>query len=118
VNACPQCQSEKLISVAQHYDVEVRKLSSDPEQLSKLAPPTRKASIHGFILAVLVWILMLIPFFASDRARWRDTIAVLVATLIWIAVYLRARKQDRILQADYQRELFCESCGWRGKPLE
>lgn len=111
MSACPACGAENWRSVQEVYETEVRLPEPDLERLARLAPPTSRASIHGFILAVLVWILLLIPFFASDRGRLRDTAAVAAAVALWIWLYRRARRQDRALREAYAGRKCCAQCG-------
>ena len=111
MTACAHCGSERLQPVHEAYEVEVRRQDPDLELLQTLAPPTRRASIHGFILGILVWILLLIPFFASDRARIRDTVGTLVLVLVWVWIFRRARKQDAALTVAYKARTRCTECG-------
>ena len=111
MTACAHCGSEHWQPVHEAYDLEVRRQDPDLELLHNLAPPTRRASIHGFILGTLIWVLMLIPFFASDRARIRDTGLTLALVLLWVWLFLRARKQDVALTAAYKARARCAECG-------
>ena len=112
MKTCPRCQSERLVLQQERYDEEVRKADPDLDLLERIAPPTRRASIHGFILAVLVWISGLAPFFAPEGKMLRTAIPLVLLTLVWIPVFLRARKQDRALLAAYQAREVCEECGF------
>ena len=111
MSPCSHCGSERWQPIHEVYEVEVRRQDPDLELLHQLAPPTRRASIHGFILGILVWILMLIPFFASDRARLRDTGVTFGFVLLWVWIFLRARRQDVALGAAYQARRRCLECG-------
>ncbi len=112
MKACPRCESMNLVPVQERYDVEVRKADPDLDLLERIAPPTRRASIHGFILAVLVWITGLAPFFAPEGRMLRTSLPFVVLTLVWIPVFLRARKRDRTLLAEYSAKEVCGECGW------
>ncbi|HEU4952136.1 MAG TPA: hypothetical protein VFT46_09280 [Holophagaceae bacterium] len=110
--ACPQCGSEILGSVAAHYEAEVRKPDADPQALDPLAPPSRKAILHGVIFGFFIWLGVLAPFFAPEGAALRSSAPLWILALIWLPLFLRARRQDRVTQAAYHARRFCESCGW------
>lgn len=112
MRTCPRCQSDRIVPQQERYDEEVRKADPDLDLLDRIAPPTRRASIHGFILAVLVWITGLAPFFAPEGRLLRTTVPLVVLTLGWIPVFLHARKRDRELLAEYRAKEVCEECGW------
>lgn len=112
MTACPTCGTE-LRPLPELYEVEVRKVDGDPERLGRLAPPTNRAAIHGFILAVLVWMSLLVPFFVVNHF-WRATGTIWGLTLLWIPVFLRARAKDRRLRAAYAARSGCPGCGWTG----
>lgn len=112
MKACPQCGSGILDTVAAHYDAEVRKPGADPIELDRLAPPHRKASVHGFILAVLLWIGGLAPFFAPQGAVLRTSGPFWVLALVWIPIFLKSRKGDAQRLEAYRRRAHCPSCGW------
>lgn len=110
MTACPAC-GHGLQPLAELYEVEVRKVDGDPERLGRLAPPTARAAIHGFILAVLVWMSLLVPFFVVNHF-WRACGSIWALTVIWIPVFLKARAKDRRLQAAYAARHGCPACGW------
>ena len=112
---CPQCGSEILSSVAVHYDEEVRKPGADPIELAPFAPPTKRASIWGFALAVWIWIMILTPAFAWEAPRRVLILIVLgqaFVCLLPLVLFLWARKRDRALTAEYDARKFCDHCGW------
>lgn len=111
MKACPHCQSDRLVFQHERYEDEVRKADPDLDLLGRIAPPTRRASIHGFILAVLVWIAGLTPFFASPGKLLRTSLPMAGLALLWIPIFLRARTRDRERLADYLRREVCEECG-------
>lgn len=111
MTACVQCGGEQWQPVHEAYDLEVRRPDPDLELLHRLAPPTRRASIHGFILGLLIWILLLIPFFASEQGRIRDTGVTLVFVLLWVWLFRRARRQDAQLLKAYRGRRRCAMCG-------
>ncbi len=110
MTGCPTCGSE-LRSLPELYEVEVRKVEADPERLGRLAPPSSRAAIHGFILAVLAWMSLLVPFFAVNHF-WRACGPIWGLTLIWIPLFLRARDRDRALGERHAARLGCAACGW------
>lgn len=107
---CPACGAEAVSPVADQYAVEVRRPDADPETCARLAPPTRRASIHGFILGTLVWISFLVPFFVVNHF-WRATGSIWALTLLWVPLFQHARNQDRKLLAAYQARRRCAACG-------
>jgi len=111
---CPQCGSSELKTLSTHYDVEVRRVGVEPAILATFAPPTRRASIHGFVLAVLVWISFLAPFFVAPERILRTVLMTLIPTLLWILIYRRARQYDQEQLGIYRSQWFCLACGWRG----
>ena len=114
MTACARCGADHWEAVLDAYEREVRRQDPDLELLQRLTPPTRRTSINGFILGTLIWILVLIPFFASDQARIRDTGVTLAFVLLWVWVFLRARKKDRQLQSAYRARVRCAQCGQEG----
>jgi hypothetical protein len=112
MEACPQCGSEILGSLAAHYDAEVRKPGADPRELDSWRPPHRKAVFHGFILAVLIWISGLAPFFAPQGAVLRTSGLFWLGSLIWIPIFFSARRSDAQRMAAYRKRSYCPTCGW------
>jgi hypothetical protein len=112
MKACPRCESASLVPIQERYDVEVRKADPDLDLLARIAPPTRRASIHGFILAVLVWIAGLAPFFAPPGGMLRTVLPLALLTLAWIPVFLHARRKDAERLADYRAREICDECGF------
>lgn len=110
---CPHCGADRWRPDAEAYEIEVRKREPDLDLLASLAPPTRRASIHGFLLGILVWILILVPFFAPEGALMRDTGVALVLVVLWIWLFRRARKKDKALLAAYLERRRCLECGLR-----
>lgn len=108
---CAHCGVDHWQPIHEAYDLEVRRQDPDLELLHQLAPPTRRASIHGFILGLLVWILLLIPFFAAEHARIRDTGVTLLFVLLWVWIFRRARKKDARLLNQYRARMRCADCG-------
>lgn len=115
MNRCPACGGETLAPVSEQYEQEVRKVDGDLDLLQRLAPPTRRASIHGFLLGLFVWLLILLPVFELDHGRpLRGTATAAVLTVVWIWVYLRARKQDAVRLKAYCARVRCAACGHEG----
>lgn len=110
--ACPQCGSEILGSVADHYLQEVRKPGADPRELDPLAPPARKAVLHGVIFGFLVWIGVLAPFFAPEGTALRTSVPIWILAVIWAPLFWRGRIHDRKAQAAYRARRYCSNCGW------
>ena len=113
--ACPQCGSEILSSVAEYYDQEVRKPNADPQVLDPLAPPSRKAVLHGVIFGFLVWLGFLSPFFAPEGTALRSSSPLWILVLIWAVLFWRARGQDKVTKAAYLARRYCANCGWYDK---
>lgn len=111
MSECPNCGSIEFEEVADQYKEEVRKGDPDLDLLARLAPPTSRASIHGFILGVLLWITLLAPFFAPEGMMLRTTLPFVVLSLIWVPLFLRARTTDHELLAAYRAKLICLNCG-------
>lgn len=110
--ACPQCGSELLTTVAGHYLREVRKPGADPQTLDPLAPPSRKAVLHGVLFGLFAWISLLAPFFAPEGQVIRTSGLFWVLALIWAPLFWRSRRQDRARRAAYEARRFCQNCGW------
>lgn len=110
MSACPACGAE-LQPIRKVYDAEVQREDAAPERLGALRPPTSRAAIHGFLLAVLVWMSLLVPFFVVNHF-WRACLSVWAITLLWIPLFVRARAKDRRLTATYDARLACGSCPW------
>lgn len=110
--ACPQCGSEILTTVAAHYMREVRKPGADPQVLDPLAPPSRKALLHGVIFGFFAWAGFLAPFFAPEGAMLRTSLPFWVLTVVWAPIFWIARARDRGTRADYEARAYCENCGW------
>ncbi len=110
--ACPQCGSEILIPVADHYLAEVRKPGADPQALDALAPPSRKMVLHGTLFGFFVWLGVLAPFFAPEGAMLRTSLPVWILAAIWAPLFWRARGQDRASRAAYAARRYCSTCGW------
>ncbi|MBS1766884.1 MAG: hypothetical protein JST05_05700 [Acidobacteria bacterium] len=110
--ACPQCGSEILVPVADHYLEEVRKTGADPRVLDAFAPPSRKAILHGVIFGFFVWIGVLAPFFAPIGQALRDSSPFWILAVIWFPIFWRARKADKVTRAAYDARRLCPSCGW------
>ena len=110
--ACPQCGSEILTSVAAHYAAEVRKPGADPQVLDPLAPPSRKAILHGVIFGFFAWAGVLAPFFAPEGTALRTAGPLWILAVVWFPFFMKARRQDKVTQAAYQARRFCENCGW------
>lgn len=111
MSECPNCGSIEFEEVADLYKEEVRKKDPDLDLLAKLAPPTSRGSIHGFILGVLIWITVLAPFFAPEGMMLRTTLPIALLALVWVPLFIRARKRDRELMAGYKSLMICKSCG-------
>lgn len=107
---CPACRNP-LKSLAELYAAEVEKVDADPERLGRLRPPTSRTAIHGFLLAVMVWMSGLVPFFAHGQF-WRTCLPVWILTAVWIEVFRRARAKDGRLRGEYDRRRGCGACGF------
>ncbi len=109
---CPECGSEILGRVADHYDEEVRKPGADPVELAPFAPPTERRKIHLFILAVLAWISLLVPFFAPEGYILRSSILPWILTVVWIPIFIRSKGTDAKALEEYRARRYCDHCGW------
>ncbi|HJV90461.1 MAG TPA: hypothetical protein VJ623_09165 [Holophagaceae bacterium] len=110
MSACPRCQSQ-LQPLPEVYEIEVRKVDVDLERLGRMTPPTSRSAIHGFIMGVLIWMSLLVPFFVVGHF-WRTCLPVWAATVLWVGLFVRARKQDRELKRVYGARQACAACGW------
>lgn len=110
--ACPQCGSEILVSVADHYLEEVRKPGADPQALDAFAPPSRKAVLHGVIFGFFAWAGFLAPFFAPEGQVLRTSAPFWILAAVWFPLFWRGRKTDRASRAAYEARRLCPSCGW------
>ncbi len=110
MNSCPNCGIE-LRRLPELYSAEVLKIDGDPDRLSRLAPPTNRAAIHGFIMGVLIWISLLVPFFVVNHF-WRSALPTWGLTLLWVWLFVRARARDRELRRAYEARRACLGCGW------
>lgn len=110
MNLCPRCQGA-LQSLPEVYALEVRKADADLERLGRLAPPTSRTAIHGFIMGILLWISFLVPFFVHGHF-WRAALPTWGVTLLWVWLFTRARARDRELKASYGKRQACAACGW------
>lgn len=108
---CPNCGSIEYVELFDLYREEVRKRDPDFELLGKVSPPTRRAIIHGFILSILFWILVLTPFFSPEGKVWRTTLPVAALAFAWIPIFLRAKRNDRERLAAYRAKRICTGCG-------
>ncbi len=111
MSACPTCGAIEFVEVSDHYAEEVRKADPDLDLLARIAPPTRRASIHGFIMGTLFWILLLAPFFAPEGKMFRTTLPIAVLALIWVPIFILARRKDKTLLAAYKAQQICSNCG-------
>ncbi|HJV21811.1 MAG TPA: hypothetical protein VJ570_03890 [Holophagaceae bacterium] len=110
MNACPRCQAE-LRPLPEVYEAEVLKMDADLERLARMAPPTSRAAIHGFIMGVLLWMSLLVPFFVVGHF-WRTCGPIWAATLLWVWLFVRARERDRELGRAHAARQACAACGW------
>lgn len=108
---CRNCGSLEFVELFDLYQEEVRKRDPDFELLGKVSPPTRRVVIHGFILGILVWILVLAPFFAPEGKILRTTLPIALLACAWIPIFLQARKEDRERLAAYKAKRICTNCG-------
>jgi hypothetical protein len=111
---CPNC-GELLHPIAEVYAREVQREDAPSDRLGRLCPPTSRSAIQGFVLGVLLWMSSLVPFFVVNHF-WRACLPLWLVTLIWVPVYLRARKKDARLKAVYEARYACFSCEWIEKP--
>lgn len=112
MRGCPACGAA-LRPLPELYAEEVRRVDGDPERLGRLAPPTNRSAIHGFIMGVLIWISLLLPFFVHSHF-WRAALPTWGVTLLWVGLFAGARGKDRRLQAAHARREGCPACGWIG----
>ncbi len=108
---CRNCGSLEFVELFDLYQEEVRKRDPDLDLLGKVSPPTRRAVIHGFILATLLWILLLAPFFAPEGNVLRTTLPIGLVAFSWVPVYIHARKKDRERLQSYKVQRICTNCG-------
>ena len=108
---CPNCGSIEFEELSDVYQEEVRKADPDLDLLGRISPPTHLANIHGFIMGILFWILLLAPFFAPDGMVWRTTLPIAAMAIAWVPIFLYARRKDRERLAAYKVRRICASCG-------
>lgn len=108
---CPNCGSIEFVELSDLYNEEVRKADPDLDLLGRISPPTHLASIHGFIMAVLFWMLMLVPFFAPEGRVLRTTLPFVVLAILWVPIFFYARRKDRARLAAYKAQRICTGCG-------
>ena len=108
MSACPNCGAIEFVGLSDHYDEEVRKADPDLDLLTRIAPPTRRASIHGFIMGVWFWILMLAPFFAPEGKMVRTCIPIAIAALAWVPIFIFARTISRA-RASVSASRYCRT---------
>lgn len=108
---CPTCGSIEFVELFDLYQEEVRKRDPDLDLLGKISPPTRRGVIHGFVLAILLWILFLTPFFAPSGKIMRTTLPMAVLACAWVPIFFYARRKDRERLAAYKDKRICTSCG-------
>jgi hypothetical protein len=101
-----------LVSQAELYRFEVKKIDRDPRWLTTIAPPTLRASIHLFILGFLVWISIIYPAFAFDLKRplVRDYSIILAVTGLWFFIWRSAKREDQKRLKKYESVLICSTC--------
>lgn len=107
---CLNCGSIEFVELADLYNEEVRKADPDLALLGRIAPPTRRASIHGFIMGILFWILLLAPFFAPEGKFLRTTLPIAALAISWVPIFFHARKQDRERLVAYKAQRICANC--------
>lgn len=108
---CANCGSIEFVELSDLYHQEVRKADPDLDLLARISPPTRLTSIHGFIMVVLFWMLLLVPFFAPEGRVLRTTLPFAVLAVAWVPIFLYARRKDRERLAAYKARRICTSCG-------
>lgn len=107
---CPTCGTDTQPLPAL-YALEVVKVEADLDRLGRLAPPTSRSAVHGFIMGILLWISLLVPFFVVNHF-WRAALVTWGVTALWVGLFVRARRQDRALRARYEARVGCPACGW------
>jgi hypothetical protein len=107
---CPNCGSIEFVELSDLYNEEVRKADPDLELLGRISPPTHLASIHGFIMGILFWILLLAPFFAPEGKILRTALPIAALAIIWVPIFFSARKKDRARLAAYKAKRICGNC--------
>ena len=113
MSSCPACQSAQTVSVAEHYQVQIRIPDSDPEALAPLAPPLKRSVLPGTLCITAFWMAILSPGFTEGRHAWEAGVTFAVLGCIGLFYWLRTRKTDRVRQGRYQAEQLCLSCGHR-----
>jgi len=109
---CPRC-GQALRSKASLYELEVKKIHSDPQWRAFLAPPIARSSIHLFILGLLVWLTVLYPAFAFERPSpnfWRDFFLMGLLTSVWYIIWRRAQRKDQQRRSEYDAIQMCSTC--------
>ena len=109
---CPSCGAARLQSVADHYAVEVRRTDADPEALAGLAPPLRRSVLPGTFCITAFWLTVLGPMFVPPERALPVALTFLALGILTLALWLRARKTDRIAMAAYQKRAICPDCHW------
>ena len=108
---CLNCGSIEFAELNDLYNEEVRKADPDLDLLGRISPPTHLASIHGFIMVILFWILLLAPFFAPEGKVWRTTLPIAGLAFLWVPIFFNARRKDRERLATYKAQRICANCG-------
>lgn len=108
---CLNCGSIEFVELFDLYNEEVRKADPDLDLLGRISPPTRRATIHGFIMAILFWILMLAPFFAPQGKFLRTILPIAALAFAWVPIFIAARRNDRERLAAYKAKRICTNCG-------
>lgn len=108
---CPNCGSIEFVELSDLYNEEVRKADPDLNLLGRISPPTHLASIHGFIMVILFWMLLLMPFFAPVGKVLRTTLPMAALAFLWVPIFFYARRKDRERLAAYKAQRICTGCG-------
>ena len=109
---CAQC-GNPLISQAEIYRLEVKKIDRDAKKLALIAPPILRASIQLYILIFWVWISIIYPAFAMDtpgRSLFPGYGIVLGLAALWFFLWQRAKEKDKELFKVYESVLRCSTC--------
>jgi len=109
---CPACGAVRLLSVADHYAIEVRRPDADPEALAPLAPPLRVSILPGTACITLFFLSVLAPGFVPSGRELVVFLSFFVLGSASFLFWLRTRRTDRAAMAAYQKRQVCPDCNW------
>ena len=111
--ACPACGGSRTLSVADHYNTQVRLPEADLEALADLAPPLRRAIWPGTLCVTLFFLSVLAPGFVPPTRALLVFLTFVILGSVSFTAWLAARKTDRKAMTAYQKRRICLDCGWK-----